>query len=463
MRKKLIFLVFVVTFLFFAPNLNDGFLSDDFDFLARMDFVHDLPSAWQQINPAYQGFWRPVLNTSFLFNYLMFGEQSAWSYHLVNNLLHALITVLIFLIAEKIFKNKSVAFLSAVFFAIYPMHHESVTWIAGRTDVLAAFFYSLALYLAIKYFSDQNRKFLYGSYTVFIMAILTKEMSLTWPAVIFLIDVFWFGRKSFSHYLKTYGPLILVVALYFVGRYFSIHQWLGGYNSGAGTIHLNFPIKNILASPIYYFSKIVNYEWLAKMFSWGSWIDSIRKYLVIAIVGGMFCLQIFYGRIKSLEFWKITSGLLVIYIVSAVPVWAMLPGIQKNGMDSRFLYFPTIFGSILLAYWLWPKNILNKKILIVARSAVGGFLALFIWFFMVNYMPWAGATVVRDQVLAEQADVIRKTAAADFWYVPEAPDNYYGAYVFRNGWQEALENYLQDESLFIAPDNTKILLLKNKK
>lgn len=447
----------LISFIFFLPNLNDGFLSDDYDFLARMDNATNFSTITETINPPNQSFWRPILNASFLVNYSIFGEQSAISYHFINNLLHALTAIFIFLAFYELLEDKKTAFLGSLLFAIYPMHHESVTWIAGRTDLLAALFFVSSLYLFILYLKRNKLYFYILSLLLFVLASLSKEMALSLPIIFFLVDIIWFKKDvSLKSYLKKYLPLILVLLLYFAGRYFSIHQLVGGYSSFGKTTHLNLSLFSPLISPVFYFTKILNYSSLATypidiVAQAGAFALMFRKYIILAF---FIILAIFINKNK-----KIYKNVLLLYllaVVSVMPAWSMLRDIQINGESSRFLYIPSIFISIFLAYTLVKiKNGLVSKIII---TLVVCFFALANYN---NYLPWQQATKISNEVKAAlylQKNTIKNNQMT---YVLNLPDNHFGAYLFRNGFEEMAENTLGDETIFSNNNSKKIWQIKN--
>jgi tetratricopeptide (TPR) repeat protein len=89
--------------------------------------------------------YRPLTTVSFALNYALTG-LSAWSYHLINIALHALVTVLLFRLALWWGLAPEAAGLGALLFAVHPIHVEVVANIAGRHDLLAATFMLAALF-----------------------------------------------------------------------------------------------------------------------------------------------------------------------------------------------------------------------------------------------------------------------------------------------------------------------------
>ena len=77
--------------------------------------------------------------------------QEAFGFHLTNVLVHTLNCLLVFLLVRSLTRRYWVALAAGVLFAAHPIHSESVTWIAGRTDVMATTFYLLAFWLYVRF------------------------------------------------------------------------------------------------------------------------------------------------------------------------------------------------------------------------------------------------------------------------------------------------------------------------
>ena len=96
---------------------------------------------WQTQDLGTQGigltYYRPLVTVSFVLNWLLFGG-AAWGFHLVNLLLHASAALLATRVALRWLGRPWLAVLVGVLFAVHPTRSESVTWIAGRTDLLGA-------------------------------------------------------------------------------------------------------------------------------------------------------------------------------------------------------------------------------------------------------------------------------------------------------------------------------------
>src|SRR6185312_15427275 len=82
----------------------------------------------------------------------------------------------------------------AAFFALHPLHVESVAWIAERKDVLSALFAILTLLAYLHYVAGPTwRRYLLVLLT-FALGLTAKPMLVTLPCVLLLLDYWPLGR-----------------------------------------------------------------------------------------------------------------------------------------------------------------------------------------------------------------------------------------------------------------------------
>ena len=85
-----------------------------------------------------------------MLDYQLYG-LNAGGYHITNYILHILSTLLLFFFLNRMTGAVWKSAFVAAFFALHPLHVESVAWIAERKDVLSAFFWMLTLCLYVYY------------------------------------------------------------------------------------------------------------------------------------------------------------------------------------------------------------------------------------------------------------------------------------------------------------------------
>jgi len=96
------------------------------------------------------------------------------------------------------------------------------------------------------------------------------------------------------------------------------------------------------------------------------------------------------------------------------------------------------------------------------QALIGTTVIFFIIFHGVNYLPWHRATHIKQDILSDIVNQHKTFESDDLAYVANLPDNYFGAYIFRNGFEESVENIVQDKTVFIHAGTKKIWQLKSE-
>uniref|UniRef100_A0A663N5A9 dolichyl-phosphate-mannose--protein mannosyltransferase n=1 Tax=Athene cunicularia TaxID=194338 RepID=A0A663N5A9_ATHCN len=146
----------------------------------------------------------PSSNGSILFPYrlnILLAGMNPFYFHAVNVILHCLVTLVLMYTCDKaVFKDCRLAFVTALFFAVHPIHTEAVTGIVGRADVLACLLFLLAflsynrsvdqLYVGEHFPPTASPFFLLLSLFFGTCAMLVKETGVTVFGVCLVYDFF---------------------------------------------------------------------------------------------------------------------------------------------------------------------------------------------------------------------------------------------------------------------------------
>ena len=160
-------------------------------------------------------YYRPVTLLSLILDSLLSG-QSYFIYHFTNFIIHLSTSILVFLILKELAISNFISFLTALFFSLSPIHINAVGWIAGRGDLLAAFFSVGALFVFIKFIKNDKTFLLLFITLLLFLAFLSKEVSLLVP---FLFLLFYFiYKKDFEINTNSIAVLIMIVAV--IGIYY---------------------------------------------------------------------------------------------------------------------------------------------------------------------------------------------------------------------------------------------------
>lgn len=180
--------------------------------------------------------YRPLALASFRVNAALFG-MGAFSFHVVNSILHACAASWVALIGIRLWGRVSAGWIAGTVFAVHPALTEAVAPIVGRSELLASAFILLMLYLHIgRVASERGPSFGYhvGLSAVYALACASKEHGILAVALIGAVDV-WSRQRSASapppmrRWLNTLGAshylgLILVAAGVFLARW-AIFGW----------------------------------------------------------------------------------------------------------------------------------------------------------------------------------------------------------------------------------------------
>jgi tetratricopeptide (TPR) repeat protein len=175
----------------YAPAPFGGFVWDD-----TIVFETQMPALTEWWHPLWppagihqwpEHYYRPVPLASFMVDRAVFGGTAA-GYHISNVAFHAVTTLGLWLLLRRLLAGTAAAALGALagasVFAVHPIHTESVSWINGRTDLLAAMFMLPAVVLALRWRDEKSVPALAGVVLLFLLALLSKEVALAGLAVI---------------------------------------------------------------------------------------------------------------------------------------------------------------------------------------------------------------------------------------------------------------------------------------
>jgi Flp pilus assembly protein TadD len=198
----------------FLPALEAGFVNwdDDTNFLNNPNYrgLGTVQLQWM-FTTFLMGHYIPVSWMTLGLDYIVWG-MNPFGYHLTNLLLHAVNAVLFYSLALRLLQASGPAcpadasFVSmlgagfaALLFAVHPLKAESVAWITERRDVLSGLFYLAAIVAYLQYCAPvvrevsraaRGRVWYWASLGLFALALLSKAMAMTLPAILLVVDAY---------------------------------------------------------------------------------------------------------------------------------------------------------------------------------------------------------------------------------------------------------------------------------
>jgi hypothetical protein len=193
----------LLAILVYLPALGNNFvnLDDDLYILENPHLLRPLPEliSWA-LTQTYQSLWAPVYWLSLALDRALWG-WNPFGFHLTSLLLHAANALLVARIVHRLAGQAGrsgrvdafVPLSAAALFALHPVQVESVAWIASRKDVLSALFllFSVERYIDSAAGSAHRQGASYRlALAGFVLALMSKPMALTLPAVLVILDVY---------------------------------------------------------------------------------------------------------------------------------------------------------------------------------------------------------------------------------------------------------------------------------
>lgn len=302
--------------------------------------------------------YRPLCILTFKLN-IQLGGMTPLYFHMVNVCLHCAVTCLLMHTCERcVFDDARLAFLTALLFAVHPIHTEAVSGIVGRADVLACMLFLLTFLSYIRSVgvgvsedslpSTVSVCALASSLLLGTWAMLVKETGITVFGVCVLYDALVLCRKPLVAHLSgcRLMELLLIsspfvkracVVCVYVAIIMSIRLWLMG-----GSMPLFSEQDNPASFSPHLLTRFLTYSYLLSFNAW------------LLLAPAVLCYDWQVGSIPLVEsLWDVRNGAaLLLALGMAALVLRCVTSLQKE--ESRgvlvgvlFLVFPFIPASNL--------------------------------------------------------------------------------------------------------------------
>lgn len=435
MNSKIVITLFIILgFLAHGNTLANELFWDDDDNIVKNIYIKDfkyLPQLFtrSQIEGSFgqvSNQYRPFLMLTFSLEHHLWGLWAA-GYHLTNVLLHIGNSILVFFFIRLLFElgirnyelgksshfplrtshfGQTAAILTALFFLLHPVQTEAVAYVAGRTDLLPTFFMLVGLLVFLKSrikkpelrIMERTQKFhsmIHDSKFIilaYILALLSKETAIVFPALLFLTDYFFLSHsllKTIKQHLHLWMRLVLIAITYFFLRLtiLNFQNTLNIYQTE------NVFTSNILYRLFTFFHALTIYTQLlmAPIHLHAERVIPIAKTLFepTTLVGFMiFLLSIFlitYTTYKSSKTYKpyfivVSYGLLwfwlTIFLTTNIPVPI------NSLLAEHFLYTPSlgvffIVSMLILSFYSFLKRKIGDRTNLASALVIIPLLTLF--------------------------------------------------------------------------------------
>jgi Flp pilus assembly protein TadD len=418
-QGRALFLIVAATVLAYANSLSGAFVFDDTKQIAGNSalrfwgnilraFTSDVWSfqrgtLTKDIPPPY---YRPLFTAYLTINYKLFGLwEPGW--HLMNLLVHCGATVLIFFLIKRLSGDRLIATMAALLFGLHPAHVESVSWISGIPDPLAALFYVPSLIWYVRYRTEGQTKFLVASLIAYGLSALCKETPLALPLVFIVWEL---ARTKGPHSLSARGreivpqmiPFAVVAAAYLALRFAVL-----GRLSWKHPFMAQVPDSAIWMTVPYVFVKYLQHlvaPFYLSLIYGTSFVTSAadpRFLAPLAVIVGLGILLWTYRRRLSGQIWIA----LTLIVAPLLPVLNLKVFHYEYIIQDRYLYLPSIGFCYLIAILVMQFSKAKKEfaaalaVIIIVAFGAGTFAqnrvwhdAVALWRRAVHYSPDSWST-----------------------------------------------------------------------
>ena len=348
----------VVTLAIYAQVIGHQFITlDDPTYIQENSMVnHGLTRAglaWA-FTTFHVANWHPLTWISHMVDCQLFG-MNAGGHLLVNALIHAANTLLVFWFLLRTTHARWPSALVAALFALHPLHVESVAWASERKDTLSTFFGLLSLIAYVRYVeAPSSIRYVWTAITL-ALGLLAKPMLVTWPFVMLLLDYWPLGRwqsaKSKAQEKKLIKLILKKIPLFILVAASAVITLIAQSRGGAVRTLAHEPLALRLSNTLVSYAK-----YLLLTF----WPNDLAVYYPLApggipgwqIVGAAFLLigiTAFCFLQRKIRPYLILGWLW--FLGTLVPVIGL---VQVGGqtMADRYFYIPSIGLFVALVFGL---------------------------------------------------------------------------------------------------------------
>jgi hypothetical protein len=360
--------------LLFAPSLGADFVWDDrpliVDDMRLRTFAGVVESItgdffnWASDADGY-GYWRPTVTLSYALQRAIFGP-SALAFHLFNVLAHALIMGLGFTLGLRRGLNPVGLLFGLVAFALMPSHVEAVTWVSGRTDLLAAIAVLGVLLVDGEEREGWGKPALVAG--LMLAAVTSKELAVVTPVLAVLING---GRQSPVRIASFVAPIFVWAAVRATlvavrpsdGPPETALEWLATVPAA-----VELYVRGLLG-----FSAPLAYRSLRPVVEWGR----MGMWSGLTLLLGGLAVGLRWPRVGR---WLLAGALCLLPALNIVRVAA--PVDMGFPVSDRFAYIPSLFWALGLGHLLGELTEGRTKLRLglgAASLPLFGFMGLVLW------------------------------------------------------------------------------------
>ena len=347
----------------YSPAGSHPFVNyDDPEYVLRNAHVRD-GLTWETLTWALtsteQANWHPLTWISHALDCQLFGLDAS-GHHWTSVIIHAMNTVLLFLLLQRATGMLGRSFSVAALFAWHPLNVESVAWVSERKTVLCMLFFLLTIGAYGYYALRPNLKRYALVVVLFLLGLAAKPMVVTLPCILLLLD-YWPLRRiegwsapGFCPAQKKFSQLVLekipLLAMSCGSAAITVIAQRGNLAPTA-----TFPLSLRLENAAYSY-----WRYLAKAF-WPTHLSlyyphpgpSLSMWVCIGAGGLLVAVSAIAWKQVSQRPYLIVGWLW--FLITLVPVLGIVQ-VGAQAMADRYAYIPLI-GIFVAVIWSVPLRV----------------------------------------------------------------------------------------------------------
>jgi tetratricopeptide (TPR) repeat protein len=357
----------LVTFVVYSGSLSFDFVWDDWPQIVNSPIIRswsNLPRAfgsdlWYHV-ARHQVYYRPLFVAWSILNYTLFGLRP-WGWHLAAVLLHVGTVASVFWLARRLGLEYWTVALTALIFALHPVHIEPVAWVSAASDTMVTMFAALA-FAAFLNGRDTERninqkKRVAWSITSMLLlacALLTKEMAVVFSALVAIYAWLHPAKEKASQGKRLLGaameavPYALVTLAYVLLRKHALQHATGQFDPSHGMIDVARTLPLVLAI---YLRQLLVPIGMTGLYYTPYVTSAIFTQIVLpGVVLGIALVGLWYWNRREKNSIVAFAGLWL--VVGLAPALYLRNFGNGDFVRDRYMYLPSIGFAILAAMGL---------------------------------------------------------------------------------------------------------------
>jgi hypothetical protein len=331
----------------YSNVLDVGFMWDDHVLIEQNADLHALHPPWAYLGRSFwqhpfmygtgHAFYRPLVTFTLAFDWAL-GGGSPVAFHLTNLALHLATVGLVFALARRRGGSPVAAAASAALFGVMPRLTESVTWVVGRTDVLATLLVLVAAWVALAL--PPRARWLAG--VALFLGLLAKEVA--------VLGVLLLAAEAAGRVLRRELAARAALATALPALAAVVAWWaLRASSSGSSPIALHDPATFLAGLGHYAWMVLTPWNPVAQIgfiLEPEPWAVALGGSLTLGVAAGSWRLS------RGAQAWR---ALWVLAAFGGVVMVSLVVLTVYTIASDRFLYLPLALLAVVAASAPWPR------------------------------------------------------------------------------------------------------------